>query len=354
MSNLIVLTSNKKQDKRTAVLALQKQFQDQGYKTAVLVTANGRVDVYSYLLEQRYHYSVPLTATKSRAEFEQWVPVGYDKYILEVTFPYSPVGAAYVDLFSNINEVVSYDLRDSWKQTVLDPKNRAASIDPSENIPDPEATPDITPMWNVVHNRNVQTLVTKCPEPVEGPYLDTGKRFHNADKLAVESITPRMTLPKSDKKVIVFGGFPAEYWDIFPKLTWYTYASVTFMQMLRAEKYDLAIIGTCNNENLKIKDKPKTKPVICYQPTVYENLDKTVKQMCKVKDFSSVFSAIKNQQPGSSLCENEGTYAGFNNMLWINSKYNSPAPVWKEGNIVFCNGWIHPQILIREKFWMVN
>lgn len=350
MSDLIVLTSNKKQSKRAAVLALQKKFQDEGNRTAVLVTANGRVDVYSYLLDQRYHYSIPLAATKSKEDFEQWVPVGYDKYILEVTFPFSPIGAAYIDLFKNINEVVSYDLRNSWKQTVLDPKNRAASIDPSENIPDLTATPDITPMWDIVHNRNVQILVTQCPVPVEGPYFDTVKTLHNIDKLAVESITPRMTLPKSDKKVIVFGEFPAEYWDIYPQLTWYSYASVSFMMMYRAEKYDLAIVGTSNKDNLKIKDKPKDRQVICYQPTVYKELNKMERKMSPIKDLFTVFSAIKNQHAGTNLCDKDGAFSGYNNRFWVNSKYDTSAPLWKEDNIVFCNGWILPQTLIQEKF----
>ena len=349
MSDLIVLTSNKKQDKRAVVLALQKQFQDQGLKTAVLVTANGRVDVYSYLLNQRMHYSIPLTATKSIADFEQWVPTGYDKYIFEVTFPYSPVGAAYLDLFKNINEVVSYPLKDTWKQTVLDPRNRAASIDPSENIRDLAATPDITPMWNIVHNRNVQTLITQCPSPMAGPYFDTAKTLHNTDKLAVESITPRMTLPKSDKKVVAVGEFPAEFQDIYPNLIWYTYAYVTFAQVLKAEKYDLAIIGTNVNENLKLSDRPKTKPVICYQPTVYENLTKPVKQMSAVKDLSAIFSVIKNQPVGTNLCDKGGSFSGYNNRFWINTKYDAQNPVWKENNIIFCNGWISPKTLVQEK-----
>jgi hypothetical protein len=350
MSDLYLLTSNKKQDKRAAVLALQKHFQEEGHKTAVLVTANGRVDVYSYLLEQRYHYSIPLSATKNKKTFEQWVPAGYDKYILEVTFPFFPVGAAYIDLFKNINEVVSYDLRDTWKQHVLDPANRAGSVDPSENIPDLEATPDLIPMWDIVHKRNVTTMVTKCPSPLNGPYLDTSKMIHNTDKLAVESITPRMNLPKSDKKIIVFGEFPAEYWDIFPHLVWYTYAPVTFLQMLRAEKYDLAVVGTCNNENLKFRDKPKERPVICYQPSVYLDLEKREKKMSATMDFKSVFSTIKNQEPGKNLNDTGGAFSGYNNRFWVNSKYETPDPVWREGNIVYCNGWLSPKTLIQEKF----
>jgi hypothetical protein len=355
MSDLIVLTSNKKQDKRAAVLALQKQFQDQGLKTAVLVTANGRVDVYSYLLNQRTHYSIPLTATKSIADFEQWVPTGYDKYIFEVTFPYSPVGAAYLDLFKNINEVVSYPLKDIWKQTVLDPRNRAASIDPSENIPDLASTPDLTPMWNIVHNRNVQTLITQCPSPVPGPYFDTAKTLHNVDKLAVESITPRMTLPKSEKKVIAVGEFPAEYWDIGSQLTWYKYQYAEFMAALRAEKYDLAVIGTCRSQNLKFQDKSKNHLVICHQPIVYLNLRNRVKKMSSIKDFSTVFSAIKQQSPlNVPLCDRDGAFSGYNNRLMINKKYTITEPVWKERNTVYCDGWISPLTLIQEKYLEVN
>jgi hypothetical protein len=349
MSDLIVLTSNKNQDKRKAVLALQKKFQDDGYKTAVLVTTNGRVDVYSYLMDQKYHYSIPLEATKSKEAFEQWVPVGYDKYILEITFPYSPIGAAYIDLFDNINDVVSNDHRDTWKQFVLDPKNKAASIDPSEHISDLSTTPDLTSMWDIVHNRHVQILITKCSKPVDDPYLDNTKRLHNLEKLAVESITPRMVLPVSDKKVIAFGEFPAEYWDVFPYLKWYAYAYEPFLQMLSSEKYDLAIIGTCSNENLKIKNKPKNRPIICYQPSLFQDMEKRHRTMSSVEDFLTVFSTIKGKPVGTYICDRNGAFSGYNNRLWINSNYESSEPLWKKDNIIFCNGWISPKILIQEK-----
>jgi len=355
MSDIIVLTSNKKQDKRAAVLALQKKFKINGYKTAVLVTTNGRVDVYSYLLEQRYHYSIPLTAVKSKKTFEQWVPVGFDKYIFEVTFPFSPIGAAYIDIFRNINEVVSYDLRNSWREHVLDPRNRANSIDPSENINDLVATPDLTPIWNIIHDRNVQTLITKCPTSIEGPYLDLINSFHNEEQLAMESITPRMILPKSDKKIIVVGEFPAEYWDISSQLNWYKYNYAEFMEALRAEKYDFAVIGTCHSEKLKLRDKPKNHPVICYQPNVYLNLIDRVKSMSSVQDFQGIFSAIKNQSKDwIPSFDDKGPFSGYNNRFIVNTKHILAEAVWKEGNVIFCDGWIPPQYLIQENLLVVK
>ncbi|WP_292410302.1 MULTISPECIES: hypothetical protein [unclassified Methanoculleus] len=350
MSDLVVLTSNKGQGKRTATLLLEETLRNEGYRVACLVTGNGRLDVYSYLLEQRYHYSVPLEATHSKEAFERWVPTGYDRYILEVTFPYSPIGAAYIDLFGNINEVVSYDLRDTWEQHVLDPKNKAESIDPAENNPDVAAAPDLAPLWDVVHDRNVRTLVTKAPKALDGPYVDTAKVFHNLEMLAVESITPRMKLPKSSKKVIAVGEFPAEYWDIYPDLTWYQYYYAEFMQALRDEKYDLAVIGTCHNEALKFRDRPKDRTVVCYQPSVYLDLKTREKKLSANHDFRAVFSTIRTRPSGTPLGPAGGAFSGYNNRLWINTKHEVDEPLWRDGNVIFCDGWITPQVLLREKY----
>jgi hypothetical protein len=350
MSDLVVLTSNKGQGKRTATLLLEETLRNEGYRVACLVTGNGRLDVYSYLLEQRYHYSVPLEATHSKEAFERWVPTGYDRYILEVTFPYSPIGAAYIDLFGNINEVVSYDLRDTWEQHVLDPKNKAESIDPAENNPDVAAAPDLAPLWDVVHDRNVRTLVTKAPKALDGPYVDTAKVFHNLEMLAVESITPRMKLPKSSKKVIAVGEFPAEYWDIYPDLTWYQYYYAEFMQALRDEKYDLAVIGTCHNEALKFRDRPKDRTVVCYQPSVYLDLKTREKKLSANHDFRAVFSTIRTRPSGTPLGPAGGAFSGYNNRLWINTKHEVDEPLWRDGNVIFCDGWITPQVLLREGY----
>ena len=127
------------------------------------------------------------------------------------------------------------------------------------------------------------------------------------------------------------------------------------MESFRAEQYDLAVIGTCQNENLKLRDRPKSHPVVCYQPTMYLNLKNRVKSMSSVNDLSAVFSAIKKQSPNTSpFSEEEGAFSGYNNRLMINTKHVVSEPVWKDGNVIFCDGWVPPQQLIREKYLEVN
>lgn len=72
--------------------------------------------------------------------------------------------------------------------------------------------------------------------------------------------------------------------------------------------------------------------------------------MSVVKDFTSVFSTIKNHAVGTNLSSESGAFSGYNNRLWINTKYESTEPVWKENNIVFSNGWISPKTLIQENY----
>ena len=113
----------------------------------------------------------------------------------------------------------------------------------------------------------------------------------------MESITPRMKLPKSDKKVIAVGEFPAEYRDIYPDLTWYRYCYAEFMQALRAEEYDLAVIGTCNNEALKFRDRPKDRTVVCYQPSVYLDLKTREKKLSANRDSKWSFDHQETRPP---------------------------------------------------------
>jgi hypothetical protein len=146
-----------------------------------------------------------------------------------------------------------------------------------------------------------------------------------------------------------------EYWDISSELIWYKYNYAEFMKAFRAEQYDLAVIGNCLSINLKLRDKPKNHPVVCYQPTVYLNLKNRVKSMASVNDLPAIFSAIKKQSTDvEPLCKEGGAFSGYNNRLMINSQHVVFKPVWNEGNIVFCDGWVPPQQLIREKFLEVN
>ena len=103
--------------------------------------------------------------------------------------------------------------------------------------------------------------------------------------------------------------------------------------------------------NLKLRNKPKNHSVVCYQPTVYMNLQNRVKQMSSIKDLSAVFSAIKKQSPITvPICDGDGAFSGYNNRLMINTTHLVKEPVWRDGNSIYCDGWVSPTTLIQEKY----
>lgn len=122
------------------------------------------------------------------------------------------------------------------------------------------------------------------------------------------------------------------------------------MQALRAEEYDLAVIGTCHNEALKFRDKSRDRTVVCYQPSVYLDLKTREKKLSVNRDFSAVFSTIKTRSAGTPLGPADGAFSGYNNRLWVNAKHEVAEPLRQEGNVIFCDGWIIPQVLLREGY----
>lgn len=121
------------------------------------------------------------------------------------------------------------------------------------------------------------------------------------------------------------------------------------MQALRAGEYDLAVIGICSNEALKFRDRPGNRTVVCYQPSVYLDL-KTRKKISANRDFSAIFSTIWARSAGTSLDPADGAFSGYNSRLWVNAKHAVAEPLWQEGNVIFCDGWITPQVLLRERY----
>jgi hypothetical protein len=350
MANLYVFASIPDQGKTTTALLLEKKLRKDGKRVACLQMNKGVRDVHRYLFEGCYHYSVPLEATQSINTFEQWVPEGYDAYIMEITIPYSPFGAVYVDLFNRINEVISYDARDNWKQNVysyyqdLWSKIRSG-LGPKQ---------DLMELWDFVRNRQIRTVITKTPKILEGPCVGRDLELHNMDALAVENFQPKMTLPKSSKDVIAVGSFPAEFWDMFPSLRWYRFDYSDFMNELKLKIHDLAIIGSCGSNNLRLPELKKEQPVICYQPSVLQDMKKAERVKPFSGDYPSLVSRIKNQKPGTPLVPEGEPHAGYNNRYWVNQEHSGVEPVWKSGNSVFCDGWVLPKYLIRDGYLEVN
>ena len=344
MAELYVLSSIPGQGKTTTALLLEKKWRDEGKTVACLQNNKGQNDVGLYLKNNCFHYTVPLEGTRERAVFEQWLPVGYDRYILEISMPYSPFGAAYVDIFDKVNEVVSFEVKDCWKDYVKETYSQMWNMSRHGT----GRVQDLMAFWDLIHDRKNQILLTKTPYVVEGPCVDRNFALHHIDELVFNSIQPRMKFPRGKKKVIAFGAFPGEFWDIFPKLEWFWYNPCAFQRSLKKGDYDMAVIGRCSNSDLKFSVRPDDKEIICYQPTVYKDLKEIQLNNPLTVDYPTILSTIKCQKPGTSLCSPDEPYCGYNNRFWVRQKYSNTEPVWNEQDILFCDGWILPQYLIKE------
>ncbi|WP_421909492.1 hypothetical protein [Methanolacinia petrolearia] len=281
-------------------------------------------------------------------------PVGYDTYILEVTFPYSPPGSTFIDLFENVNEIVSYDLKGRWEDYLRQQvgEQLGSLYDSSGHFLN---------FFRLFNDRNVRKVLTKTKEKIDGPFVDEFFNLGNPEDFVFNNIQPRYFFPKSKKRAIAVGAFPAEYWDIYPDLKWYGFDYAGFMERFRKENYDLAVIGACTSWNLKFHDRPARPDIICYQPSVYNNLRESafnhggVEDHRKVMDdFMEVYRKIKNEPVGTRLGKEGGIFAGYNNKYWIYLTHPDFDLIKKEENILLCNGWVLPQYLIRDGFLEVE
>ncbi|MBP2132599.1 hypothetical protein J2128_000520 [Methanomicrobium sp. W14] len=253
LPKIYVLASVPNMGKTTTALLLEKHFKKEGKKVACLQLNKGQYDVSSYLEKGCYHYTMPYEAAKSKEEFEKWTPKGFDVYIFEITFAYSPMGLVFADLFENINEVIDYENKDGWEKHVR-------GLYRKWHVSDEIYTDDlISDSWKLFHDRNVQTVYTKSPVELKGPYVSDGFELNNPESFVFDYISPKYEFPRGNKKIIAVGAFPSEYRDIFPGLTWYRFDYVSFLERFRNEDYDLAIIGECRNNNLRFYDRPSVK-----------------------------------------------------------------------------------------------
>lgn len=209
--------------------------------------------------------------------------------------------------------------------------------------------------WDQIHERNVTQVLTKTLKPVKGPYVDSSKQLHNETQLAKESINPKMKFQKSyGSNVIAVGSFPAEYWDIYPGLQWFQFDFAGFMEALRRNTYDLAIVGAAGSDAMKLVRCSNHGTIICYQPTMYLDIPRRNAVNLLQTDFPTMFSRIKHEPVGTPLAEEGAPFSGYNNRYWIYQWYEGKEPVWRDGNTVFCNGWVLPQYLIRDGYLEVN
>lgn len=338
MSKVYVLASICGQGKTMTALALERHFKGKGLKVACLQSIKGQFDTGLYLKHGSYHYSIPLEGAKNQETFEKWLPKGFDIYLMEVSFAYGPMGAAYLELFRCFNEVVSYNAKQDWKNYVQ--KYLLAHYQNS----------DMLIFWDEIHDRDVQEITTKSPVCQQGPCVDKKYNIYQPEKFVSDTLEPKMVLPRSEKKAIAVGAFPGEFWDIFPDLTWYGYNYHIFMKRLKEENFDVVIIGQCINDHLKLNYHSKNALTICYQPSLYLDCQKTHHIGQANTDFRAVYRTIKEKPVGTPLGDDSSPYMPYNNKFWVYQQYSDPDIVWRDENMIYCNGWVLPQYLIREGY----
>jgi hypothetical protein len=345
---IYVFSSVPDQGKTKLVLELYNHFSSKGYRVACLQANKGQKDFKVYIKKDIYHYSIPLEAAKSRAELEKWIPAGFDIYLMEITLSNSPVDIAYLSLFDNINEVISSEYLDSWEDYVLK-YFEDNWIHESSN-----GECKSSDFWDYIHDRNVQKVIIGTMGESICPFMDSGGYIHNVNSLVYEEIDPKYTFPVSNKRLITVGAFPGEYWDIYSHMRWYSSKYAKFMERFRNESYDIAVIGDSAQEKLKLQSKPKNHPVICYQPGVYDNIERKEPDMKVNTDFKTFIKNLNNILQGNEISDEDNVLSRYNNSFRTFKPVPERESVWREGNIVFCNGWIHPQYLISKGFLEVE
>jgi len=340
MSKVYALASIRNQGKTSTSIALEQYFRKQGQKVACLQKIKGQYDGEQYLKNGCYHYSIPLEVAQNRDAFERWLPKGFDVYIIEVSMPFSPIGSAYLNLFQTYNEVISADVKNSWDEYV---RNYLLTY---------YQDPNIVTFFEKAHEKRFHEVITKVQDPLDTPCVDTGFVLHHPEELVSDSFEPKMVLPRSEKKVIAVGGFPAEFMDIFPNLKWFGYDYGAFITAIKQETYDLAVIGECINYALKLTQKPVDQPTICYQPSLYRDVRKkqTKKGSDRLPDgdLLSVYEKVRKTSVDSPLGDKGTHYESYNNRFRTSQTYCGNDIITKDKNFVYCNGWILPQYLIRE------
>ena len=349
MADLFILASMPDQGKTTTSILLEKKFREEGKRVACLQMNKDKMDVYRYLSEGCYHYTIPFEACQSRESFERWVPAGYDTYILELSYSFSPVGIPFITLFDHINEVISDEIAGNWQKIAEARSQRSWDL----HFPGIPVPADLPSLWDIVHKRTMQQVFTKTDGP-KGPSVDRNMVLHNPDNLAVEQVRPRMSFPVGKKKVIAAGVFPAEYRDIFPDLRWFGMDYAGFMDSVRRDRYDLAVIGGCGTHQLKLRKYPDGIPTICYQPSVFFDLEYRTTSKPLSIGLRSIYDTIRTEKPGTPLTPDGEPFSGYNNPYWIYRLYEKPEVIWKSENMVCCNGWLLPQYLIHDGWLEVN
>lgn len=332
----IVIAGEMHSGKTTSCRAIADHYRTIGFNVAICQIDKGIDDVFQYQSTGNPHFVMPLCVAKGTAELEKWLPVGYDLFIFEWTYPDHPewvINNAYFEVFSpdQINQLFPFPIT---------PAN--------------------------VNNCRYNPMITQAPFIFSDyPGVTNQKTVFNPQLLEMVELTPKLNLPISEKQVVGLGFFPGEFFNIFQNMVWCKQDLQAFDEALQS-KNDVILLGHTHSSyqkeiqaRLELVDS-SADHIICYDPLLFNSKLDPIR--CdganpSMEVIGEINRVLKNAPAGSSLPKIEGQdryyYNRFDNRYWVRTEYGGIPPICNFGNLTLCNGWVHPINLINEGYLCV-
>lgn len=331
MSTGIVIAGEWHAGKTTACQILADHYRDMGFAVANIQVSKGIDDVYQYQAGGYMHYTVPLEAAKGKDDLEKWLPVGYDYYILEWTYPHHPefaIATAYLDIFEQgeVNEIVPWS--------------------------------DYFAGYRTSH----AIAVSRCNYPLwDVPGFSPNRQAYHPELLIQIDLNPQLQIPRSGHAAMGLGYFPGEWFDVFPNFRWYQQDHARFFQDLHRNNPDQVILGHVHSSIIPaIREAiPEIScSVLSYCPEMHSPADRLSPITCAgnlLPDAgvtAAIRAHIRDAPVGSPFPAPPGNpddyyYTRFDNLFWTRTEYRGVPVIRSDSNLTVCNGWVHPMYLIQ-------
>lgn len=309
--------------KTTTCLRLAKYFQFDGIKVASLTFEKGTNDVGLYWAEKNHHYCLPLECAKGVSDLEQWLPVGYDLYILEGKNP----GAG-------IMSRMFFDIFPADMQNICIPQHEFNRMD----------TYNAHPIITMCHPANV---------PLGYPATDVYETLFDPERLQRIDIDPKMCLPRLPGKILATGYFPSEFWDIYPDIRW-TLDIEDFFYLYEERKPDMLLIGWVNDPQTWSEIIHIDIPCLIFDPRLWkENLTEFETTTPSENELRQTEIIVK-KDPVGTLFTNSGYLKKYRNPYWTQMFFQELPIISRDENKIIVNGWVHPSYLIRDQIIPMN
>lgn len=312
--------------KTTTAIQLARFYEYDGLKVANLTFEKWSFDSERYWEGGRDHFVLPLECVKGLNVIEEWLPPGYDVYIVEGRYPFG----------NRFDEYLIANILPVDKQNLCIPVS------------------DYTPTPRDLAGREL--IITKCTPfnvPIDHVAVDTHRILLGVAQLRAVPVNPRLTLPRFNTQVIGIGFFPREFYLVYPNLKWYgPYISDLYLEDLKTGTHSTVLIGhVLNPETIYqiLRDDPR--PVITYCPGSIGLPDDEIEFSSPPTERDDTYTAdiLRNHPRGTPLSDT-GYIHIFNNRYWVGNVYQNYPSVLKQENRLLCNGWVSPKYLIEDGY----